>query len=110
MYNIMVQKKKNYSMIDVGKLFCAYCIVAIHTSLFSDISQSLHTIAMRYVTSFAVPFFMICSGYFLGVKIWRTENRESYRAVLNKYINRLLYPYIFWGILYFVIGVIIDII
>lgn len=105
----MAKKNNSYSMIDAGRLFYSYCIVAIHTSVFSDVSQTFHTIVMRYITSFAVPFFMICSGYFLGVKLWGTSDLESYRGVLKKYIKRLLYPYVFWGVLYFVIGVIVDI-
>lgn len=92
----MEQVKHNVG-IDYFKLLFALCVVAIHTQLF--IEYSFYNIFMELITSAAVPFFFIVSGYFLGRKT-RLINYDN-NTIFNKYIIRLAKPFCFWGLIYF---------
>ena len=89
-------KDKKMSLVDPGKLFFAICVLGIHTHAFPD-----STIVHSYIFALAVPFFFICSGYFLGAKIGRAADISDYRQTLKKYGRHLAVPYIIWGVWYF---------
>lgn len=84
------------SLVDLGKLFFAVCVVAIHTNAFHG-NKIIHS----YIFALAVPFFFIASGFFLGRKIGMTKDKEEYRECLKGYGRKLLVPYLIWGIWYF---------
>lgn len=84
------------SFVDLGKLFFAACVVGIHTHAFSS-WRPVHT----YIFALAVPFFFVCSGYFLGKKIGKAGSQAEYRTIIARYFKRLLIPYAIWGIWYF---------
>lgn len=59
---------KANNSVDFLKLFFAYAVVAIHTSFLYE-NGSAHDWLDSCLTSLAVPFFFVSSGYFLGVKL-----------------------------------------
>lgn len=83
--------QKKISLVSSGKLFFAFCVLGIHSGAFEN------SALRSYVFSLAVPFFFICSGYFLGVKINHINNLKEYQSVLNQYFKRLVVPYFIWG-------------
>lgn len=87
---------KNYSGLDVGKLFFSICVVAIHAELFLDISNFLYVNLNRYVFSVAVPFFFMCSGFLCEHKIRKNKSGDR----LKKNIAQLLKVYCIWGGIY----------
>ncbi len=94
---------KSVSLVDFGRFFFAICVVGIHTHAFND-----DPIIFSYVFSMAVPFFFVCSGFFLGKKISITNGTSEYRSILKKYWIRLLIPYLIWAPWYFCVEVLAD--
>ncbi len=68
-------------MIDLIKFIFSICIIAIHVSLFKDISSmSYYTLTMG-IFRLAVPFFFVVSGYFYYKKI--REERSIKNNILK---------------------------
>lgn len=86
---------KKYTLIDIFKLVFAIGIVAIHAKIF-DSNKTINWLALHGIFRLGVPFFFVASGYFFYKKLERNGN---FKLVLNKYIKRLLIPYIFWLVL-----------
>ncbi len=51
--------------LDWGRLLAALLVVAIHTSPLGSFNAEADFVLTRIVARLAVPFFMLCSGYFL---------------------------------------------
>lgn len=105
-----VNSKKTNVGLDFAKFIAALMVVAIHTNAFKDQNFALYEFCSYCVFTFAVPFFFICSGYLLGTKISHTLDSSGYKEVIKKYFFRLLYPYLIWGIWYFILSSLIGII
>lgn len=89
--------KTEDKLIDIAKLFFAFAVVAIHTSLLDYLGQNVSVggqtvlfAAGRLILSLAVPFFFVCSGYY-----FKPNGR-----FIPKQVKRLLVPYFFWSLLY----------
>ena len=108
-YNMENNKKIN-ATIDIFKFIAAICVVAIHTNAFKDVNECIYNFLSHCVFTFAVPFFFISSGFFLGKKVRKTSSESDYRTVLKTYFLRLFYPYIIWGTWYFFISIVINVI
>ena len=96
----MEKNNKNVSLVDLGKLFFAFCVLGIHTHAFPG-NEIIH----YYIFAFAVPFFFICSGFFLGKKLGAAREEKEYRKILGSYGKHLLVPYIIWGVWYFFVEI-----
>lgn len=108
----MDTNKSIYKAIDILKFLAAICVVAIHTNAFKDINNGIYNFLSYCIFTFAVPFFFIISGFFLGKKVKKINclDASGYRTILISYFKRLAYPYIIWGIWYFFISTAILII
>ena len=84
--------KKNYSLIDIVKLFFAIGIVCIHSEVFENTSSLLLWVLQHAVFKIAVPFFFVASGFFLEKKLLGKVGKE----LIKKYFKRLLIPFGFW--------------
>ena len=94
--------------IDLAKLIASWMIVAIHTGLFSDINETLYFAVIHVLCRIAVPFFAICSGYFLGKKCIFERNPESAEAngkVFWKQWKKLVLIYAFWTVVYLFVSI-----
>ena len=60
--------QKRYNTIDVMKIIMAFNVVGIHTGTYFDTN---FPIEVNYVLDIAVPFFFVCSGFFIQNKISR---------------------------------------
>ena len=104
-------KSNTVSAVDLFKCIFAICVVAIHTMAFKDHGESAYVAFTYCITSFAVPYFFVCSGYFLGRKIYGKDLQKSdYRLILKNYAQRLLKPYLIWGCWYFLIVLVNEIV
>lgn len=91
------------NFVDFGRFFFAFCIVAIHSGLSRDFPNSD---LLPYLLAIAVPFFFICSGYFLSLKLIKfQDDLAGYRDTIKKYFMRLAIPYCVWGSWYFSISI-----
>ena len=88
--------KKNYICIDYLKLFFCFCVVAIHSEIFFNFDNNFDFLIYHGLFRQAVPFFFVATGFFLGIKLFKLNDLNEKNKVINKYIKRLLVPYIFW--------------
>lgn len=87
---------KRYISIDIGKFVAALFVIAIHTALFQDINYSLYFIFNELICRLGVPFFAICSGFFVCKEI----QGKGFKAI-KRQEYKLIKIYILWTILYF---------
>lgn len=82
--------------IDFAKFIAALLVVAIHTALFRDVNQTLYIVFNLVVCRLGVPFFAICTGYYLCKK-----TKNSQRFLIWKQEWKLVKIYALWTVLYF---------
>lgn len=107
---IYLNKGKTNEALDFAKFVAAIMVVAIHTNTFKDINIGLYNFCTYCIFTFAVPFFFICGGYLLGEKIRCSTSVTEYKCFIKHYALRLLYPYLIWGVWYFIITCALNII
>ena len=94
--------KRNYNSIDLAKFICAIMVVSIHVAPFGkaeseSILSLLNYFFQQYISRLAVPFFFVCSGFFLFKKTsWECYSLEP----AKKYVKRIFRLYILWTIIY----------
>ena len=86
-----MENTKRLNGIDVMKLFMAFIVIFIHTSLASMINGKCVHSCLIIIQKAAVPFFFICNGYFAGV-----SKRKNYKT----YAFRFAKMYVIWSIMY----------
>ena len=89
--------KKIHEGIEVWRVFACSAVIITHLKPGIGIFPIFSMIIVRS-TDFAVPFFFCVSGYFLSKGLKKKENKEM---LALKYINRLMIPFIFWYIIFF---------
>jgi len=95
-------KKENIidnKIIDILKLFFSICVVAIHTGIFDDRNSLTQYFIFQSIFRLAVPFFFVCSGYFIGLKLFDKKEKLEGKIIIKKQLSRLKYPLIFWMII-----------
>ena len=83
--------KKTFDAIDLAKFIGSILIFAMHCVVFSDYERI--RILPEIISRWGVPFFFLCSAYFLFSK--STEGNIS-RDVLLRYIRRIAILYAAW--------------
>lgn len=64
----ITESAENYKLNDLLKFLCAFLVVGIHTRPFQAVSVLLDKLFYYDISSYAIPFFYACTGYFLIVK------------------------------------------
>ncbi|WP_270234197.1 acyltransferase family protein [Clostridium fessum] len=88
---------EHYPRLDFLKFIAAVLVITIHTQLFCDINEWIYCYYGKIITSCAVPFFFVLSGYFYG--------KEYQQGMLSRYkcgrlIKKYLKMYLLWGGVY----------
>ena len=87
---------RNYT-IDLFKFISSILIIGIHTNLFVDINDTLNFAFVDIVCRLAVPFFAVCSGYFLS----KSLSKNEYGAKpIKKQEWKMIKLYALWTLLY----------
>ena len=100
--------KKNYNALDGMRFFCAILVIAIHTQFLSGVSFDAY-FSLMAVCSIPVPFFYVCSGFFLFDKFTYTprgkiaKGRDNLLLML-RYVKRIVITYIIWSAAYFLLN------
>ena len=89
----MIKNQKNNSIESV-RYIAAFAVICIHYFYAKD--KTL-TLAVNQWARFAVPFFFIVSGYFLGEKLKKDDKVIVYWA----FIKKILILYFAWQLIYF---------
>lgn len=91
----------NYNFIDLMKFIMAICVIAIHTGPLSKCENAIIVGTYDCIVRMAVPFFFICSGFFLNKKLI-LDKSEGHIVLdpLYSYLKRILKMYCLWTVLY----------
>lgn len=93
-----VESKNNYQLINFWRFVCSLLVVAIHTISSKDNLGYFIVITARI----AVPFFFMCSGYFLSNKLYQ-DNSVIGKQGIYKYIRNIFSIYWKWSMVYLVV-------
>ena len=91
--------RQNYYRLDYLKLFCAFVVIAIHTSPLLALSEFADHIFDDCFTVYAVPIFYACTGFLLIVN-GNEENSISLRHHIRKTIKKVVRLYLIWTAVY----------
>ena len=94
---------KSFQGIDTLKLIMSFVVVAMHTHPFENLCEKPVLFAM--IEECAVPFFFICSGFFIGQKIVFEQNFEIKRKLVERSLRNFLNLYAIWTLVYFPITI-----
>ena len=85
---------EHYPQLDFFKFIAAILVITIYTQLFCDIDEVIYCYYGKIITSCAVPFFFVLSGYFYG-KEYQQGRLSGYKCgrLIKKYLK-----------MYFVLG------
>ena len=86
--------------VDFAKMLAAVFVVGIHTRVFSDISGVADFVLCDIIFRIAVPFFAVCTGYYIAKKII-DEGKCSWVPV-SKMASKALMLYVIWSLFYLV--------
>lgn len=90
----VLAEKKEFAGIDFAKIIAAFLVAAIHIPPLADISAGASELFSQVICRIAVPFFFLCSGFFLGEKIKEWGKVKQYLIYIGK-------MYVFWTLCYF---------
>lgn len=93
----MVKKKPS---LDIARFIMAIVVVSIHTHPLKNCHSFWVVQIYDNITLYAVPFFFLCSGYFLFHKIRWEADTEHNIVVVNMYIKTTFKLYSIWSLIY----------
>ncbi len=85
--------------IDNFRILAIFFVIAIHASPFKELEGDFYhflAILIRQVSSYAVPFFFVISGYFFGKALLERPLEE----VFKKKVKRLIGIFFLWSLIY----------
>lgn len=98
----MDEKKQYFPIVDLMKFFFALCIVFIHTGLFVESlgGYYIESILLRL----AVPYFFVCSGFFLGRKLEKDDWKLN-KSFVKRYILRIGKKLVFFEVISIIVNI-----
>lgn len=94
-----LQNKKQYILIDVLKLLFAFIVMIHHINLQYGIYNQV-AIVISYLIDIIVPFYFVCSGFFLYRKI--INKPEEKNQIVSSYLKKIGFMYLIWTCMMFV--------
>lgn len=92
------------SAIDLVKYVAAILVIGIHTSPFKEISENVDFFFCHILCRLAVPFFAVCTGYYITRKIIFNEDRacnsKDNLLILRNSIRKIAIMYLSWSLFY----------
>ncbi len=105
--SMMEKKQKTYNYaIDVLRVLSILAVIMIHTTTrtLESTNYDLHrlpwTLFLNQASRFAVPMFIMISGFVLELNY---NNHSGYVSFLRKRLGKILLPYLLWSALYYLL-------
>lgn len=95
MSTIYLSEKKEYRALDFSKFVAAFLVAAIHIPPFEEAAPVFSHEFQQVICRMAVPFFFVCTGYFIGEKI-------TDKGKVRKYLFHIIKMYVWWSLLYLI--------
>lgn len=98
---------KRNSAVDLTKYVAAMLVIGIHTSPFKEISADINFYFCHVLCRLAVPFFVVCTGYYLTKRLVferdRLCNSKDNLLILKKNLYKIALMYLSWSLFYLII-------
>ena len=95
--------------IDIFKWIASVLIIAFHIGPFEGISENAGFVLSQVIARLAVPFFLVCSGFFLGKTVKKFfKNCLSPKECRNTFLKtskKLFILYIGWSLFYLLLSI-----
>lgn len=88
---------------DLLRVIATLAVVAIHVSA-AYVTTSSGAFAINQVVRFAVPLFLIISGFLLCYTDLIRPSADTLSLYFSKRISRVLWPYCIWTIVYYLVN------
>lgn len=88
--------------VDIAKFLCAIFVIGIHTRPLSGLSEVADFVLCDIIFRVAVPFFAVCTGYYLTRKLDSNDRKSGWVKVKSMAL-RVLLLYILWSLFYLLI-------
>ncbi len=89
-----------YNNLDLFKFIMAVVVIALHTEPLKYCKDVFTISVFNSLAGMAVPFFFLCSGYLLGIRMTREMSSEDDMIVLRQHNKKLLKLYVIWSVIY----------
>ena len=93
--------KRNPS-VDIAKFLCAIFVIGIHTRPLSGLSELADFVLCDIIFRVAVPFFAVCTGYYLTRKMDSMRGGDSW-PIVKSMAFRVLLLYFLWSVFYIIV-------
>ncbi|MBQ5979807.1 MAG: acyltransferase [Bacteroidales bacterium] len=88
--------------IDIAKILCAIFVISIHTRPLSGLSELADFVLCDIIFRVAVPFFAVCTGYYLTRRM--DSKRSGNRWLMVKSMAfRVFLLYVLWSVFYLIV-------
>lgn len=96
--------------IDIFKFIAAILVITIHTEPLLSISETANFIQVHYIARVAVPFFIVCTGFFIGKRItWsydgKVDNIKATRIDILKSSGIVFRLYLICSVIYLFLSI-----
>lgn len=88
--------------VDIAKIIASFFVIGIHTRPLSGFSEIADFFLCDVVFRTAIPFFAVCTGYYLTKKIDNSDNSDQKRIVISMAL-RILFMYVTWSLFYLIV-------
>ena len=95
----MPNEEKNYACIDLVKLIMAVLVIGCHTDPLYGCENPFLADALHSLMQTAVPFFFLCTGFFLWKKIGNASF-EDRQIELRRNLIKNIKLYVIWSVIY----------
>lgn len=99
--------RTNYKAVDITKFILAYIVLTVHCMNYNLNDNRIYFYIEHYIFRMSVPLFFLFSGFFLGIKVKKCEEKKT--EYIKACIRNLMIHYLFWNIIYGVITIMYDI-
>ncbi|WP_302572315.1 acyltransferase family protein [Phocaeicola coprocola] len=89
---------KRNVIIDIVKYIAAIFVIAIHTRPFKNISSEIDFFFVDIICRFAVPFFAVCTGFYVS----SIGEKNGIALTIRRSLYKMTKLYIFWSLIYLI--------
>lgn len=97
-------QKQYVKAIDALRTISILAVLLIHTTTrtiettHNDLNNFPWTLFLNQIARFAVPLFILISGFVLELNY---DYHANYRSYIKKRVSRIFIPYLFWSLIYY---------
>lgn len=88
--------------VDIAKFLCAIFVIGIHTRPLSGLSEVADFVLCDIIFRVAVPFFAVCTGYYLTRKLDSNDGKSGWGTVKSLSF-RVFLLYVLWSLFYLIV-------